>query len=412
MYKDKETFMTIINVEDLWEDDMIENYLLNRDINEKSEKNVVYMLYKYCNLQKMTPTELIEEARSEQKQYEYHSERNLQKRLFKFRKYLKTEKYSSLYAKYCMRTVLSFYRAFEVPLPEIKMKKFPVYRKKIDDLPTDDEIRKILRIANPQLKAIILLIATSGMDGNTVRQLKYQDFYDALKHEVEDLGNNQLDIETIIEKTRGLTNNITWKVVRTKVEDFEFFTCSTPEANNAILNYLLRKPPESLDSPLFRSKNSNGPVLDTTMMGNLGSLNRRAGLKKVRGYWKVHAHSLRSYFASKMLKFKVQKVAIDFMLGHPAGTQTDEAYFVASREGVREIYDEIAYKLILEDATMLNGVNPEELQEAEKLLQDVKSKYEKLQELRAIEKERQLLEQERNNRNILNPPRNVLSALR
>ncbi|WP_308571415.1 hypothetical protein [uncultured Methanobacterium sp.] len=72
--------------EDILNDERVQDFIDERDISKGSVRNLVTALNKYCGLHKMTPSELIDEAREDQKNIEYVTDRRIKKKLTRFRR--------------------------------------------------------------------------------------------------------------------------------------------------------------------------------------------------------------------------------------------------------------------------------------------------------------------------------------
>ncbi|MDD3753541.1 MAG: hypothetical protein PHQ17_03140 [Methanobacterium sp.] len=377
--------------EDILNDERVQDFIDERDISEGSVTNLVTALNKYCGLHKMTPTELIDEAREDQRNIEYVTDRRIKKRLTRFRRLMLNEGARATYARTIMQLIRGFYGEYEVVLPKVSMKKFPVHRKKEDEIPDKYDIRKALKNANLQMKAIILLKASSGMDSVTLRKLTYKQFLDGLEEELKGLGKavrDPFDFEALLETVGEEDIIINWTLERSKVGNYRHYTNSTPETTRAILDYLYQKPPTDINSPLFRTRGRPDDFIEEdTLIVNFRTINNKCKFGKVGTYAKFHAHALRTYFATTLLRHGVRKEYADFMMGHIVD-ETSSSYFVPTKAGIREQYEKVVDYLAVQE-TAVTKVE-------DKALKEFKEKIRELEAQVAAERALRVQEQERN----------------
>ena len=385
--------------EDILNDERVEDFIEERELSEGSITNLVNALNKYCELNKMTPSELIKEAREDQREFEYVSDRRIKKRLVKFRRLMLNEGAKGTYARTLMQLIRGFYGEYEIVLPKISMKKFPVHRKKEDEIPDKYDIRKAIKNANLQMKAIILLKASSGMDSMTLRHLTYKHFYDGLKEELKGLGKtieDPFDFEKLTELIKGEDIIINWTLERSKVGFYQHYTCSTPETTRAILDYLYKKPPKNFDTPLFRTRGRPDDVIEEdTLIVNFRTINNQCGFGKVGKYGKFHAHALRTYFGTPLLRHGIRKEYADFMMGHIVN-ETDSSYFIPTKAGVREQYEKVVDNLAVQEV-VVTKIKAQEIKDLKERVIELEEENKKEQDLRMKEQNlRQIAVTERN----------------
>ena len=91
-----------------------------------------------------------------------------------------------------MTTVRTFYNQFEIQLPKQKNKSIK-QDQKLEDLPGKDDIIHALKFADLKYRAIILLMASSGLGESEICNLKFTDFLKSIKTYI----NNTTDIDEI-----------------------------------------------------------------------------------------------------------------------------------------------------------------------------------------------------------------------
>jgi integrase len=365
----------MVTQEDVKIDEHVQEYIASRELTKGGARNFISAIFKYCKLHDMTPTELLTEAIDEEDSGVKKARRNIKKRLITFRELMHDEKYKPRYAKTLMVLIRSLYSENDVSLPKISMKKFRIQRKQEEEVPDFDDIKKAMKHANIKFKAIILLMISSGMDSSTVRNLKYQDFYDGIKEHLEDKVNDPLNLSQIAKILMEKDIIILWDIIRSKVQ-YRHYTCSTPEATRAIIDYLQRYPPERMDDWLFRSRTQKMPdgtvytfpqISANNFITNFQIINDRCGFPPVGTYRFFHAHSLRARFSTTLINKGVKKEIVDFFLGH-VPNHTDSAYNLPKREAMLDIYSEIADHLSLYEEVRVSTVDSDRIEAAEKEL--------------------------------------------
>lgn len=380
-----------MKLDDSLNDQKVQRFVRKRELSDGSIRNLRIALNKYCELHQMTPSELIKEARSDQKEFEYMDDRKIEDRLLEFRELLKKEDASSTYARTTMQLVKGFYLQYYVMLPKIPMKNsFPVHRKKEDEIPDKYDIRKAVKVANLQMKAIILLKASSGMDSITLRHLTYKMFYDGLEVELNQLGKtvkDPFDFEELIETVGKDDIIINWTLERSKVGNYRHYSCSTPETTRAILDYLYQKPLTDFDTPLFRTRGRpKDPIEADTLIVNFRTINNKCKFGKIGPYGKFHAHALRTYFATTLLRHGIIQKYADFMMGHIVDN-TSSRYFIATKAGVREQYEKIVDYLAVQE-TAVTKVEDKALKEFKERIKELEDQVAEERALRIQEQDR------------------------
>lgn len=192
---------------------------------EKTRSSYLISMKMYVECIGKNPKELITEARKESKKL-YPSDWSVKVYLIKFKKCMKERGMRDISVKTRLNPIYSFYQHYDIIFQHDKIKG--------DINPTNDEypdkemIRIALKFASPLMKAIILVGASSGLSMIDIANLKIKDFKAGY------------DSET------GLTM---LKLVRIKTK-FKFITFLTPEATNAVIDYMVyrqRKESESMD---------------------------------------------------------------------------------------------------------------------------------------------------------------------
>jgi integrase len=299
----------------------------------------------FCELAGKTPTELILESIQELKQGLLPVERKSNSYIAKFKKSMGDKKYSPKTFNTGMASIRSFYKCFDIPLSNssMRMKKAIPIQENQTFLSKEEVTRIIVNTKNLREKAIILMMATSGLARQEIINLKIKDItFDA--------------------------NNIGTIAIRRQKVGVDFITFMSPEAVIALRHYWLERNTvipandtkakkaiadekakeakvdekpityiKSDDDFVFVTYTTGKPIAEATFAILFNRLGNQLGYGNGDGYIKSHSHAFRKYFATTLENAGMPKNKIDFMLGHtPSGT--DSAYFKNDPEKLKEMY--------------------------------------------------------------------------
>lgn len=322
-----------------------------RDLGESTKRTYLIRLTKYSKFTGLTPTELIEEAKTDQIENPWIKERRITEHLVSYKNYLQEKGSAFNTIKTDMATVKGFYHELDIETPRIRIKNRE-HKQRIttDDIVGKKHIKKALKHSNIKYRAIILLMSSSGMGSAEMRHLNWHHFLNAISDYIHLVGKEQFDIPYITEKLRESRNLIlTWNIHRYKT-GHPYTTFSTPEANLAILDYLdhryaENKPIKKIEDPLFLSGNTRISrwstqkyfvyLNDTCQFGRSG---------KNRFFT---SHKLRKFFASTLNSNRVPEMFTKWLLGHNAN-QTVDRYVKPNIMALKEEYTRIIPHLSIE----------------------------------------------------------------
>jgi integrase len=187
-----------------------------------------------------------------------------------------------------------------------------------DRSPTPEELSKVMDYANVKEKAVVSILALSGMRLGTLVKLNY-------KHVRNDLEKGIIPIHIHVEA----------EITKGKYHSYDTFIGE--EAVKCLNTYLdirrkgtAKLPPETLanESPLIRNECRNIvlPVSPASITSLVHKLFLKAGLIK-KGKAKrypIRPHSLRKYFRTQLgANSKLPTDYIDYMMGHKVSTYND-----------------------------------------------------------------------------------------
>lgn len=204
-----------MKIVDLKRDSTVQQWLSIVNIRSETTKGYLLGLQNYTEFTGKTPEQLLEEADKEQDENIKVRNRAVNKQLFGFRNHLQERGLAPLSIKGYINGVKSFYRAFDIEFKPIRQEGVAVLKEN-KKIPTVEDIRDILKVCDPLEKAIVLTGCSGGLDSNTISNLKVLDF------------KNGFDPDS----------GITTLILRRLKTNIDFVTFLTPEASEAILDYL------------------------------------------------------------------------------------------------------------------------------------------------------------------------------
>lgn len=328
-----------MNDEIILEDPQFKEFVRSKDYKLKSIKNYKNGLKFYCTFLNKTPTEIIREAIDEQKSDVWVTDRKIRQYFTTFVDYLIDRGNAPQTIKNKVNWVKTFYKEYGIETPRVRVPRNksnialkPVLNKEI--------ISEVLKRTTLRNRAIIVLMASSGMGSAEIRNLKYLHFITAIIEVTTDLKEKEiLDLYKIQSILRDKKVFGTWRIIRQKTS-IPYVTFSTPESINAILDHLieqerLNNPIESQDDYLF-SVNGN-QMKENTFSEIFSHLNDRCGLGKVGSQRFFVSHNLRKFTANTLIDNGMEFYRVEWILGH-ALPATQASYYKMNIDVMRKEY--------------------------------------------------------------------------
>lgn len=333
----------------VYEDPLVKDFFTQRTLVDRTQVQYELVIREYSTLIGLTPSQFIQEAEDEEDNRLRMRKRKIRQYLTQYRDWLIETGKSKLTTAQRVTIIRQFYSEYEIELPRVTLDR-PNITGSRSDLPTIHDIRKAYNIANNKYKAIILLMATSGMGSSEVVNVKYSDLMygleDYLKGTIKDL----LDIGEVTEKVTKLMNEDyiipLWDIKRVKT-GANYFTFSSPESVYAILTHLAAHPPETMDSYIFQGTNGNH-LTTAPIQKYFRKINKKCGWGKKGRQIFFRSHNLRKWFASTLYAHKIPQLTIDWWLGHRIN-DTTAAYFKFDYKKLREQYATMIPELTIND---------------------------------------------------------------
>lgn len=333
------------------EDQYINRWLLGIGAKENTKNGYIDSLRIYTEFLQKTPEQLIIESEGDIRAGKLMRERHIFYELTDFRKFLESKNIAPTSVKAKLTGVRSFFTFYGIYLPVIpKSAKSAVGLKENRAIPSKENIREVLAVADPLEKALILTGCSSGLAINEISNIKVQEFFDGYDKETE--------ITTL-------------HLIREKV-GYEFYTFLSPEASKAIKDYLdfRERTSDSKDKErqrqLLKQKityDKRGKAIGYLFINRYiepeflrnydeemryltprniqriyRELNERARTSSPYGKRNlVRSHNLRKFFNSTLLANHAELYFTDFLMGHKIDG-TRDAYFRADPKALREEY--------------------------------------------------------------------------
>lgn len=344
-----------------------------RNIKKQQTKDrYVVSLTTYCVYTNKSLTELVSEARTEQKTLD-EDEFSIIDLLEEFRPWMSEQGLGSLTIRTRFNDVLTFYRNNRIRIPELE-RYTPDDEEQLEfsDLPTEKDIERAIDSSiSLSAKALFYFIASSGTGKRETANLTVQDFIDATRDYHGEIDN----IDNVLLKLEEMEGVVPLFKLKRQKTGTTYHTCCTPQATKAILTLLRSRDNINNDDPLFNYK-----------YGGISKAFHRANFKhgwpKIKNYYYFGSHRLRKRHASLLIR---DKGLAHYLQGRVLD-KTSRSYFFEDPKRVREEYKKYIPLLTIGEAEYY-GVSSEEYDELQAENEEIKQKYENLQSTMDEQKE-------------------------
>lgn len=358
---------------------IIDLWVLNKNLEDSTLKTYLQILKKFCEIVELSPAELISDADAEEDNGVKLRNRKINIYFLKFKKQLiqegKAENTINLY----INAVKSFYDAMDIQLPKIKTSRGDIsLEKNYGKLISKEELLKLINVAPPREKALIYLMALSGMSQKEARSLTLENFFNAAGNSIKKEINS---VEDLFEFENKLCCEVlTLEIIRKKA-NYRYITFLPPEATIQIIYYIRERMfgrnekirIKNIKSPIF-VKNTGEPADRDIIVTNFRRIGIMAGFKKEKGaysFWR--AHSLRKYFISTIINEISHKDEANFMAGHKI-SDVDRAYWFVKPKKLKEVYLKALPYLSIDNAKVIDVKSDDvkRIEELENFQEDMK----------------------------------------
>ena len=303
----------------------------SKNLTLSSIKNYECAMRQYTTYNQMSMTELIQEAEKEEEDGVRWKHRQIRRRLIGFRAYLLQKYEYKATTKTYLARILTIYRYYEIELqalPSVSTRNKPNTQIRYEDLPTRDIIRRAVNNTDPQMRAIILFMSSSGTARTETTNLRVQDFINATREY-----HNSKTINEVLEELDPNRDIVPcWKIHRQKTGK-DYYTFSSPESSRALIDYLCGCE-RSLndDSRLFG-------IGHLYLTQKFIHLNDKLGLGKVGHNRRFRPHMLRKFHASQLSQGEnaLPVHLVDSLQGR-GKNKVHQAYFLDNPEDMKRKY--------------------------------------------------------------------------
>lgn len=347
------------------ESDELKKLTRKRNIKKQQTKDrYVVSLTTYCVYTNKSLSELISEAKKEQKTLD-EDELSIIDLLEEFRPWMSEQGLGELTIRTRFNDVLTLYRNNRIRIPELE-RYIPDDEVQLEysDLPAEKDIERAINSSTSlSARALFYFMASSGTGKLETANLTVQDFIDATRDYHGEIDN----IENVLLKLEEMENVIPLFKLKRQKTGTTYHTCCTPQATKAILTLLRSKNHINNDDPLFYYK-----------YGGISKAFHRANFKhgwpKIKNYYYFGSHRLRKRHASLLIR---DKGLAHYLQGRVLD-KTSRSYFFEDPKRVREEYKKYVPLLTIGEAEYY-GVSSEEYDELQAENAEIKQKYENLQ---------------------------------
>ena len=310
----------------MYSNNYFKEFCQKRNIKQSTSEGYVSALKKYLDFHDESIDFLIKEALTDEENKVPLKNRRIKKRLLDFRTYLINSSLSSNTIKNYFTKVKTFYRHFEIELPELpKVKNKTEYNVSYFDLPTRKHISEALEISTQDLKAVILFMSSSGTAKAETLSLTVDDFIQATS-----AYHNGGGVSEVL-KTLGKREDVipTFYLKRIKTDKY-YYTFCTPEATEMIVKYLKTRHNLTLDDKLFDFTSSQ-------LLAHFQKINDSMdwGFKGNHRFFR--SHTLRKFHASNI---GLSAEYVDALQGR-GKSSVHETYIKTNPAKLKEIYKSV-----------------------------------------------------------------------
>lgn len=315
------------------ENTFLDKFYTDRNIKENTRKGYSSAIKKYVEFHDEKLDLLIFEAQDDEKKNVLLKNRNIKTRLLSFRNYLFTTELSNNTIKTYLSRIKTFYKHYEIEIPELPPAKYNIeYETSYLDIPSKEDIKKVLDISPLKLKALILFMTSSGTAKAETLSLSIKDFLLG----VSEYCNYDGDLYSTLNQLKDKNNIIpTFYIKRQKTDKYYYTFCSS-EATDAIIEYLLSRKLLNENDKLF-------PFSDSYVINTFQKINDDMGWGFRGKYRYFRSHSLRKFHASNI---GLSAEYVDMLQGR-SKSPIHETYIKTNPNELKKIYKNAMHNILI-----------------------------------------------------------------
>ena len=258
-----------------------------------------------------TPSELIAEAKKEEQPFINEegipeildlSERKINTYQLAYNNYLESREIAESTKKHKMLMFRAIFKEYDIKMPRMVQYNTLISRTRVNDIPSWDDVRRSLDFCKSNRdKALVCLLATSGMRGGDVVRLTVQDFLEATS-----IYNHGMNLDELLSKNPyEIIPCYDFFPEKTKKDGNLCITFNTGECSYFIFKHIKARLdegyPVELESPLFGGTGRFSNFLTVDWLRRiLQSLNVSLNLGRDKNglFGKFRGHNLRKLFST------------------------------------------------------------------------------------------------------------------
>lgn len=293
------------------------------------------------NITNKTITECLKIAEQEEENNIRWKNCSLRKWLIQYRKWV-YEKYKVSTARTYMTMIKTVFHHYDITIEALPYFSTKQSKQSIpinpDNLVDRDILKLCIETNNPLLKAITLLMSSSGISRIDILNLTIGDYLEA----TSEYHTHKNSIRYAIKDMNDLDVIPTWHLKRQKT-GVHYYTFSSPESTRAINMYLLtRDGLLTKNKPLFsvNERYFNQLFKDT---------NDNLGLGKNGEYSRFAPHMLRRYHATQLIEAGISESKVDLLQGRKPQSVAYTSYIKIKPSKMKSEYIEALPFIVIED---------------------------------------------------------------
>ena len=328
----------------MYDSRLFAKFCKDRNVKKSTRKGYESALKNYTAFHNLTIEELIKEAQKDEKDKIILKDRQIKKRLLKYRTYLFSSNKSPNTIKTYFTKVKTFYSHFEIEMPHLPDAKYDkLYETNYLDLPTREHIEKVLDLVTVDLRSIILFMSSSGTAKAETLSLTVESFILATQ-EYHNGGSIKEILNTLSKKDNIIP---TFYLKRIKTDKYYYTFCS-PEAASEIVKYLQIRDDLKMSDKLF-------DFTASTLLTRFQEINDQMNWGFKGNYRFFRSHTLRKFHASNI---GLPAEYIDSLQGR-SKNEIHETYIKTNPEKLKEIYQTAMHNVMIYNTKKNEIINQE-----------------------------------------------------
>ena len=329
------------------ENTFLDKFYTDRNIKKNTCKGYESAIAKYIEFHNETLEFLILEAQNDEKDKILLKNRKIKNRLLSFRNYLFTTELSNNTIKTYLSRIKTFYKHYEIEIPELPPAKYNIeYETNYLDIPSKENIKKVLDKSPLKLKALILFMASSGTAKAETLSLTIKDFLLSVSEYITYSNSLYSSLNQLKDKKNIIP---TFYIKRQKTDKYYYTFCSS-EATEAIIEYLLSREQLKETDKLF-------PFSDSYIINTFQKINDEMNWGFRGKYRYFRSHSLRKFHASNI---GLSAEYIDMLQGR-SKSPIHETYIKTNPNELKKIYKKAMHNLLFYPQINEKDVNQENI---------------------------------------------------